>query len=383
MQNKRKIIYLISFIFSLSIALMSYINSSFISSFLNEKFVGTIYALGSITSIIALLVVNKIFRKIGGYRFLLLTTILNALSILFLAFADNALKAGVFFVFGFTFNILIFFCLDELLKIFSKDKAMGSIRGTYLALVNCSWVIAQLSLGTVLGGFSFKIIYLTSFVTMTTAFIVSYLYLRNMTEPSYDNVNTTKYIGEFLKNKNLFRGYVLNFLLQFFYSWMVIYTPIYLSLHLGFTWKEIGFIFAIMLIPFIIIPMPLGKYSDKIGERKMLMYGFTIISISTFSIFFIQTHILLLWALILFFTRVGAATIETMTDVYFLKHIKPENEEFLRVYRTAAPVAYIIGPLSAFFVFLFIPSFNFIYLILGAIMLSGVYISSTIKKRDN
>ena len=39
----------------------------------------------------------------------------------------------------------------------------------------------------------------------------------------------------------------------------------------------------------------------------------------------------------------------------FLKHIKIENEEYLRVYRTAPPVAYIIGPLFAFFVFLLFP----------------------------
>ncbi len=382
MNHHRKIIYLIGFIFALSIALMSYINSSFISSFLNAKYVGAIYALGSITSILTLLIVNKIFRKIGSYKFLLTAMTLNVLSIFMLAYAKNVWQASILFILGFTFNILIFFCLDEFLKILTKDKAMGRIRGTYLTLTTSAWIIAQLVLGTVLGGFSFKIIYLTSFVVMTLALIVSYFYLQNTTDPTYDNMDTKKYLSLFLKNKNLLRSYVLSFLLQFFYCWMIIYTPIYLSIHLGFTWKEIGIIFAIMLIPFVIIPLPLGKHSDKIGERKMLMYGFTIISISTFSIFFMQTHVVWFWAIILFMTRIGAATIETMSDVYFLKHIKIENEEYLRVYRTAPPVAYIIGPLIAFIVFLFIPSFNFIYLILSTLMLYGIYLSSTIKKSD-
>lgn len=361
---------------------MSYINSSFISSFSSEKFVGIFYALGSIVSILALLIVNKIFRKIGGYRFLLGVTLLNALSILSLSLANNLLQAGIFFVLTFTLNILIFFTLDELLKILSLDSNIGKIRGSYLTLVSLSWILAQLILGTFLGGFSFKIIYFSSFLAMLFTFIISYFYLQNTIEPKYDNLNTSKYLKEFLKNKNLFRAYVLNFLLQFFYSWMVIYTPIYLSIHLGFSWKEIGVIFAIMLLPFVLIPLPLGKHSDKIGERKMLMYGFTITSISTFSIFFMQTHSIYLWAIILLLTRVGAATIEVMSDVYFLKHIKPENEEFLRVYRTAPPVAYIIGPLLAFVIFLFIPSFNYIYLILSTLMLYGIYLSSTIKKSD-
>lgn len=382
MKNNNKIIYLIGFTFSLSVALMSYINSSFISSFSSEKFVGIFYALGSIVSILALLIVNKIFRKIGGYKFLLGVTLLNALSILSLSLANNLLQAGIFFVLTFTLNILIFFTLDELLKILSLDSNIGKIRGSYLTLVSLSWILAQLILGTFLGGFSFKIIYFSSFLAMLFAFIISYFYLQNTIEPKYDNLNTSKYLKEFLKNKNLSRAYVLNFLLQFFYSWMVIYTPIYLSIHLGFSWKEIGIIFAIMLLPFVLIPLPLGKHSDKIGERKMLMYGFTIISISTFSIFFMQTHSIYLWAIILLLTRVGAATIEVMSDVYFLKHIKPENEEYLRVYRTAPPVAYIIGPLLAFVIFLFIPSFNYIYLILSTVMLYGIYLSSTIKKSD-
>ncbi len=84
----------------------------------------------------------------------------------------------------------------------------------------------------------------------------------------------------------------------------------------------------------------------------------------------------------LFATRVGAATIEVMSDVYFFKHIRPENDEFVGIYRNASPLAYVLGPLSATIFFIFLPSFNSIYLILGALMLSGVYLASTIKKDD-
>ena len=137
-----------------------------------------------------------------------------------------------------------------------------------------------------------------------------------------------------------------------------------------------------MLLPFLIVPFPLGKYSDKIGERKMLMLGFTVASFATLLLFFIQKHEIWVWALILFITRVGAATIEVMSDVYFFRHIKAENEQFVEIYRSVSPVAYIISPIIAFMAFLFIPSFNFIYLILGAIMLYGIYLSSTIRKSD-
>ena len=383
MRHTRTIIYLAGFIFSLPIALMAYINSSFISSFIDEKLVGTIYTLGSIISLLALLIVPKIFSKTGGYKFLLWVIILDSLAILLLAFSQNAWSAIVFFVLGFALNILIYFSLDEILKIFSKDSSTGKTRGSYLAFCSLAWVIAQFSLGAFLGEFSFRIIYLVSFGLMLLFFAIAFLRLQNISDPKYYKINTKIYIGQFFRNKNLFRSFGISFLLQFFYSWMVIYTPIYLSLHLGFSWSQIGIIFAIMLLPFVIVPFPLGKYADKIGERKILMSGFTIASLATLSIFFIQTSEVWIWALVLFATRLGAASVEVAADAYFFKHIKPENEEFVGVYRTASPFAYILGPLCASIIFIFVPSFNFIYLILGALMLFGVYISETIRKNDN
>jgi MFS family permease len=382
MEHNRKIIYLAGFLFSIPIALAAYINSSFISFFVGEKFVGIIYVLGSIGSILALLSAPKIFKKIGGYKFLLLVIFLNALSFLALALTKNLWSIIFAFVLGFSMNTLIVFSLDEILKIFSKDPAIGKIRGIYLIICSSAWVLAQLLFGTILGGFSFKTIYFVSFMVMMLFFLVSFLNLKNIPDPQYDKIKSFKYVKTFFKNKNLFRAYGISFLLQFFYCWMVIYTPIYLYTHLGFDWKEIGIIFTIMLLPFSIIPFHLGKYGDKIGERKILMFGFTIAGLATLSLFFISGHLLWLWALLLFITRIGAATIEVMSDAYFFKHIKPENEEFVGVYRSASPISYILGPIIAFMIFIFVPSFNFIYVILGTLMLYGIYLSSTIRKSD-
>ncbi len=382
MGHNRKIIYLAGFIFSLGVALMSYINSSFIATFVDEKLVGTAYTLGSIASIFGLLLAPPIWRKIGAYRFLMWVIALDSLSILLFAFSRNAWSVMALFVAGFALNILIYFSLDELLKISSSDSSTGRTRGSYLALCSIAWIIGQLALGTVMGGFSFRMIYLTSFAVMLVFFALAHVWLKNIPDPKYDQMSATKYIGEFFKNKNLFRAYKLSFLLQFFFCWMVIYTPIYLSLHLGFSWQEMGIIFAVMLTPFAIIPFPIGKFSDKIGERKMLMFGFTIASLSTLSLFLITAHNLWIWAFLLFATRVGASCVEVMNDAYFFKHIRPENEEFVGVYRSAFPAAYIIGPLLAFLTLSLVPAFNFIYLVLGAILLYGVYLASTIERSD-
>ena len=133
---KLKNIFLMGFLLSLHVALTTYINSSFLSSFINEKSVGVIYIIGSIVSILALLIIPKIFREMGGYKFLLSVTLLNALSLLSLTFIKNEWGAIIIFIFYFALNILIVFSLDEIIKIFSKNSSTGKVRGMYLAVIN-------------------------------------------------------------------------------------------------------------------------------------------------------------------------------------------------------------------------------------------------------
>ncbi|MBP6060778.1 MAG: MFS transporter [Candidatus Pacebacteria bacterium] len=384
MEHSKKIVYLAGFIFSIPIAMMSYINSSFLSTFVDEKFVGMVYLLGSVAAIAALLIAPVILRKMGGYKFIILLILLDSLTILAFATTKSLAVVVLAFIFGFALNNTIIFSLDEFLKILSKNSSMGGTRGIYLTLTNLAWILSQI-LFIIIGSegkFSFRLIYFISFFLMLVFFVLSALALRHIPDPNYDKKRIWKSIKEFIKNKNLMRAYGMNLLLHVFYATMVIYTPIYLSAHIGLEWKAIGIIFAIMLLPFSILPISAGKYSDKIGERRMLMFGFFIISFSTLSLFLIHSKEIWIWATLLFITRIGAAMIEVMSDVYFFKHIKAENDEFVGVYRNAIPMSFIVGPLVASVTFYFVPAFNFIYLVLGAIMLWGVYLSSTISKND-
>jgi MFS family permease len=161
---------------------------------------------------------------------------------------------------------------------------------------------------------------------------------------------------------------------------MVIYSPIYLHEYIGFGWGQIGIIFAIMLLPFVILDFPLGKLSDKIGEKKMLIIGFIIISFSTVLIPILKEPSLWIWALILFATRTGAAMIEVMNESYFFKNITERNADEISFFRNAPSVAYVIAPLVAIPVLIFIPSFEYLFYVLGAILLFGLL--NTFKLKD-
>lgn len=367
---------------SLQLALTAYINSSFLASFIGENSVGFVFTLGSMAAISALLLIPKVLIRLGSYEFLLLAVAGSALSLLFLSIMKNVWAIIPIFIIYFAFNNIIIFILDELLEIFSKTGQVGKMRGFYLAVLSSAWVLSQIFLGKILESFSYQVLFFITFEIMVTLFLLCLLYLRDMPDPKYDRTPVFLNLKTFFKNKNLARSYGVGFLLQFFYSWMVIYTPIYLNAHLGFTWKEIGIIFTVMLTPFVFMPIPLGKYSDRIGEKKMLALGFAFASLATLSLFFIKTPNLWVWMVALFATRLGASTIEIMSDVYFFKHIAPTQDEFIGIYRNTSPVAYIVGPLIATILLQVLPSFNYLFPILAGIMALGIYLASTIKWGD-
>ncbi len=379
LKHDRKIIYLAGFLFSISIALTSYINSSFLKTFVNEDYVSLIYVIASIIAVFGLLKMSKIVTYLGNRLTLLLFGLLIFLSLIILALNTNSFVVISAFILYFISINFVFASLDIFIEDFSKKSLIGSLRGFYLMILNLAWVIAQASSGLIISKSSFTGIYLFASIFMVLVLLIFVFFLRDFKDPKYTKVPILKTIKAFIKNKHLSKIYLINFILKFFYSWMVIYTPIYLNEYLGFGWEKIGIIFSIMLIPFIILDFPLGKLSDKMGEKKMLIIGFLIIIISVLMIPLIKEPLLWLWALILFSTRIGAATIEIMSETYFFKVIKEENADELSFFRNTRSLSYIIAPLLAIPVLFLVPSFEYLFFILGVILLFGFFITLRLK----
>src|SRR3989344_570683 len=150
-----------------------------------------------------------------------------------------------------------------------------------LTIINFAWVIAQMMSGSVIAKSSLPGIYLLSALFVSLVCIIFSLFLRDFKDPQYEKVPILRTIIFFWRNRNIAKIYLITLILRFFYAWMIIYTPIYMHEYIGFDWSQIGIIFSIMLLPFIILELPLGILSDRIGEKKMLIVGFCIISVST------------------------------------------------------------------------------------------------------
>ncbi len=375
MQHKRRIIFLAGFLFSIPLALTSYVNSSYLKEYLTAGEIGIFYAFASILAIICLIKMPKYLSKYGNKKVMLFCSTLAILSLLSIAFFKNYFLILTSFTLFFICTDIILASLDIFVEDFSKNISTGKIRGIYLTCVNLSWVIAQMISGSIIAKSSFNGIYIFSSLFIVLMILVFVFLFNHFRDPKYKKISLKKTLMYFLQNKKASKIYLISFILRFFFAWMVIYTPIYLNQIIGFSWDKIGFIFSIMLLPFVLLSYPLGRLSDKIGERKMLLIGFTIIALSTFTIPFLKTPSVLIFASVLFITRVGAAIIETMSEIYFFKIVDEENVDEISFFKNIYPFSFVVAPALGSLFLLFLPSTEYLFFILTTILLAGLCIS--------
>ena len=369
--RKRHWLYLLGFLLALHTALPGYIHSTFIGEFSSEKLAGIVFTLSAILSIFLFIQMPRILSRFGEYLTSVVLIIATAVLVALFVVIDSAwilLPAMIVFL---ALLRLIWLNLDLMLERFSSDKDTGTIRGIYLTIVNLAWLVAPAAAGLILAGTNYERLYLVALVLLLITLPIFVLNFKHYRDPEYKHPPFWKTLKTVLKSGDINRIFMVSFLLRFFYSWMVIYTPIYLNQTIGFDWQAIGFIFTIMLLPFSLFDYPLGRLADsKLGEKELLLGGFVVMSIATIWLSFITTPSFLMWAFFLFMTRVGAATIDIMSDTYFFKKIDDTQSDLLGFFRMTDPIAYVVGPLIASLALVFVDE-RYLFLILGCIMFLG------------
>ncbi len=372
-------VYLLGFIFALNIALPTYISSEFLNLIVGDKLVGIIYAVASILTILAFTFMGKALKKYGDYKIALSLVIISLISLLGIYFAKNPLLILFFFTLITINGTLIAFNLDIFLERISDEKTTGTIRGNFLSIASGAWIIAPLLAGFIVSGENYKDVFLIAGLLLLPVISILISNFSKFKDSTYKHIPFSKLIIALPKHKSTYKILISNFLLGFFFSWMVIYTPIYLHNDMGFNWKEIGLMFTIMLFPFAILEAPLGRLADeRWGEKEMLIAGFIVTAISTALLTFIPNADFWLWSAGLLTTRIGASTIEIMNETYFFKKIKEDQLDVIGLFRMTRPMASVVAPILGT-VFLIFFDYKYIFLTLGIIMLFGLKYAITLK----
>ena len=376
-------IAIIGFIYTLHLVIPMYSNSSFLELFADERTVGFIYMAGAAMTILGFLLAPSVIRRLGNYRTALWLIIVQAALFYGLITASSPLVIAACFVLQTAAIALIGLCLDIFLEVYTDSDSVGTVRGLYTATLNASWVVAPL-IGTMLinGTNNYRNTYVAGLAMLLPLAYLIYRNFPRFRDPNYTHLSPHQLVKHIGHNRNWIKLFSANIILQTFYAWMTVYTPIYLHQTLGFGWEEIGVILIVMLLPFPLIQYPLGKLADKrYGEKEIMAAGFGLMGLATVGLAFITVHSVLLWAVALAVTRVGAAAAEIMMETYFFKTVSPRDSAALGVFRITRPVSYFIGPLIGIVGMMFL-STQWMFAVIGAMSLLALIPALTIKDTD-
>ncbi len=371
--SKMKWVFLGALFLTFHYSFTVYINSNFLSQFFDTTTIGHLYIVGSIITAIGLIASSSIIKRIGNFRFLLTLLIIEIVA-LFTLFSthDLSLIKGAF-VFHEALPALLAFSLDVYLEgLIEHENQTGKIRSLYLTMMNVAFLFSPLIVGNIVTAFSYRAIYLISGSFCILLLLLILDEFRNIPHKSLKEISFTDSIKKFIPHRDLNRLFLINVLLQSFYALMVIYVPIYLHQTIGFSWEVIGVIFTIMLIPFVVFEAPLGRLFDSIHiEKDTFVTGFVIMSLSLIAMYFMNIPYFLLWALLLFMSRVGASFVEVAVESSFFRRVNDKDAGFISVYRLAGPLSYILVPLVVGPLSKTLP-LPIIFLIAGIGILSGI-----------
>lgn len=369
----RKETYAATFFTSAQFGLSLFFNAAYLATLgFSEGALGIIFSFAYVGALGLVLLMPMLLRRFGNYRTFIASAIVTGLLSALLALSPSPTTAALLVMSVVAVNILLYTLLDIFLEVASDDrKSEGAQRGLFDTVRHGGMLVAQLAAGTLLlwGGFAYlygAVAGMLALIALGVAF-----FFKNFPEPQYERLDWVGVLFRLYQSPNMRRVLKLQFLLYLFYGIMVVFTPVYLIEYAGMTPREMGIVFAIMLAPFLLLEVALGKLEDARGEKSVLVGGLLVLALSTAALAFITSSSVAVWAAALFATRVGAVMLQMGNEVYFFKHVDASNDSEIATFRAIYPLAFAVGPFIGAILLVFMP-LSVVFVLLGLLMLLGI-----------
>ena len=353
--------------FSFSSAVLSYVLSSYIEQFIDSSLVGIVYLIPNILSVFLIFYFGKIIKKLGIHTACLFNMVLLFLSLFLQIFISKSILNIVFLLIIYQSTMaLSWVFIDYYVEKYSSDSSTGNTKGLQWTIINSTFLFGPLLAGFIVSYLGYNAIFFLSSIMIIPPIILMIRSFKNVKIVHKENVKIN--IKKIYKNKSIFKISIINFVLNFFYCWMTIFTPLYMNKVLNLTWDKIGVITACVLLPFVIFQFPAGKIADKyLGEKELLMLSVLIMGFSTIALFFVKD---VFWfILFLFITRIGASILEIMREVYLYKNVSAKDVDLISFYKILSPLSWVVGPTLST-ILLSVLEMKYLYLILGLMILA-------------
>lgn len=326
-----------------------FIIAPYLATVMPEHLTGLVVSLGAVISLVLFPIMPHLVGSLGARKLALLLGTLQFVFLLGISLGPPALGAILFVALACGFSPIIAYLIDLLLEATVCDEAeTGRIRAFFLTAVNIALITAPLIVGAILGTTSE---YGRVFFAAALAIVPFLIALNEVHIPETELPTLRDFWAVcqcMLTDRDLRAVTLANFVLQIFFHLAPFYTTLYLHTELGIPWTELGWMFAVMLLPFVLLEYPAGWIADKkLGDKELMATGFTILGAAYAAIGFIGPYTPLGTILfVLVMTRVGAALVEAMAEGHFFRRVSSSDIETVELFRTARPMAALMAPLA-------------------------------------
>ena len=371
--SKVKIISGITFFMGFLQASLAYVLSNFFKISSGTDNVGIFYFIPSIISISLLLFVfHKLVGRLGKSNTFYFALLVKFVALSFLIILPPSWLAILLVMMHMVAGVIQWLSIDIILESFSVDKKSGRIRGWNLTIMNTGFLLGPLFSTFILEKFDYSGIFFFLLAANSLLFIFTLIFLRKY-NVSYQEKSSVKILfAKIWKRKNVLRAYYLSLILNIFYAVTTIYFPLHL-LEQGMHWSQIGLILTIMLVPFVIVQYPMGVLADKrFGEKEFIITSIIVTGCSTAIIYLVESQSVIIWAIIFFANRIGAALLELLSDSYFYKRVCDKDVYTINFFRTSWSGGFIIGAVISTITLFFFP-IKAIFIVLAAVIFTALY----------
>jgi len=378
----RVVLYIGSFFFSLFTSLTLYIVLPYLSLFMSEASAGLVVAGGGTVAVVLFPFLPGLVARYGAQQLALVFSVVEMITLFALAVAPGAIPGALLIIVIIALQPFIAYELDLLLEAtMSERSSAGRVRALFLTTWNVGVLAAPLLLGAVLATSDAygRIFIVGAAALVPLVVLLTERHLPRGASPKLSHLYDT--FRSLARDRDLAAVTVGHLLLWLFYVWGPLYAPIYLHTVLGIPWSSLGWMFAVMLIPYVLLEYPTGWIADKfLGDKELMFIGFLITGgalmlLSVLSPISSLAFILL----ILVGSRVGAALVESTTEGHFFRRVSRRDINSMSVFRGVWPLAYIIAPIVGSLI-LFFGNYQIFFILTGTfIALAGAGATLLIK----
>ena len=378
----RVILFVVNFFFSVLSALALFILLPYLSTLMPVAYTGFVVAAGGLAAVIFFPFLPRLVARYGPQKLALILSLVEMIVLFVLAAAPGIFASILLVVVIVAIQPFISYELDLLLEASSDGEgSTGRVRALFLTAWNAGGFLAPLLIGVLLANSD---AYGRVFIAAAAALVPCIVLFAARRLPSGKTTHPAPMFNTLaciFSNRDLAAVTVGHIILWFFYVWAPMYGPIYLHNVLGFSWSELGWIFSIMLLPYVLLEYPAGWLADRfIGDKELMLAGFLIAGAALASLSLLTpSSSLLLILCVLVISRSGAALVESTTEGHFFRRVTAKDVNSVSIFRGAWPFAYFVAPLIGSGILL-IGNYQLLFILTGGFVALGGAIATLLIK---